>query len=78
MRVLVQDLVTSAYFQGPGCWTADAERALAFADSHAAAQFCLENEITQAQVVLKFPDDQYDVQLPLHEAVMPQPHESAA
>ena len=68
MKVLVQDLVTAAYFQSPGCWTPEPDEAFIFSDSQAAAQFCFANEIAHVQVVLKFEDDQYDVLLPVTEA----------
>ena len=65
MKVLVQDLTTAAYFQSPGSWTTELDEAFVFPDSQAAAHFCVDNEIAHVQVVLKFDDDQYDVQLPV-------------
>jgi hypothetical protein len=70
MKVLVQDVINSAYFQSPACWTPNAEEAFVFEDSQAAVQFCLENEIPHAQVVLKFRDGRYDVLLPVREAAI--------
>ena len=75
MKVLVQDLITAAYFQSPGSWTEEADEAFVFPDSQAAAQFCLDNEIAHVQVVLKFEDDQYDVMLPVAEGEFQQPKE---
>ena len=73
MKVLVQDLITAAYFQSPGSWTTELDEAFVFADSQAAAHFCLDNEIAHVQVVLKFDDDQYDVQLPVTPSELQQP-----
>ena len=76
MKVLVQDLTTAAYFQSPGSWTTVPEEAFVFPDGQAAAHFCVDNEIAHVQVVLKFEDDQYDVQLPVTDVECQQPHES--
>ena len=73
MKVLVQDLTTAAYFQSPGSWTTEPEEAFVFPDSQAAGHFCLDNEIAHVQVVLKFEDDQYDVQLPVTLSEFQQP-----
>ena len=74
MKVLVQDSVTLSYYQAPGSWTSDPESAMTFHDSHEAVQFCLEHDWREAQVVLKFEDNQYDVQLPV---VHPEARESS-
>jgi hypothetical protein len=78
MKVLVQDLVTSAYYHSPACWTLEPEEACVFEDSHAAVQFCLSNEIPHAQVVLKFEDGRYDVALPVGECEHETAHSAGA
>ena len=65
MKVLVQNPLTLAYWQQPQNWTRNPEQASAFGDSKSAIQFCREHDLTDMQIVLKFADDRYDVQLPV-------------
>ena len=46
-------------------WTRNPEQASAFLDSQSAIAFCRQHGLAEMQVVLKFPDDRYDVQLPV-------------
>ena len=70
MKVLVQNPITSQFYQDPEHWTSEHKKALVFEDSYSAMQFCLEHELSDMQVVLKFPDEQYDLSMPVNEAAL--------
>lgn len=65
MRVLVQNPLTLSYYLAPGMWTRDPEDACAFSNSQEAINFCVEQRLFNLQIVLKFPDDRYDIELPI-------------
>jgi hypothetical protein len=65
MKVLVQNPLTLSYLQKPEGWTRNPEQATAFPDTRSAVQFCREHDLADMQVVLKFPDERFDVQLPV-------------
>jgi len=65
MKVLVQNPLTLSYMQKPEGWTGNPEQASAFPDTRSAIQFCREHDLADMQVVLKFPDERFDVQLPV-------------
>jgi hypothetical protein len=65
MRVLVQNPLTLSYYLAPGKWTRDCSLAHAFSTSQEAINFCVEQGLHNLQIVLKFPDDRYDIELPI-------------
>ena len=65
MKVLVQNPLTLSYFANVGRWTSDPEKAHIFKDSRSAIQFCLNHDLGEMQVVLKGPEERYDVQFPV-------------
>lgn len=65
MKVLVQNPLTLSYFANVGKWTSDPEKAFVFKDSRSAIQFCLNHDLSDMQVVLKGPEDRFDVQVPV-------------
>lgn len=65
MRVLVQNPLTLSYYLAPGLWTRDPDEARAFSTSQEAINFCVEQGLFNLQIVLKFPDDRYDIELPI-------------
>jgi hypothetical protein len=65
VKVLIQNPVTLEYFHSPLSWSSAADDAMAFEDSHSAVQFCLEHGLAAMNVVLKFDDGQYDLQVPV-------------
>ena len=65
MKVLVQNPLTLSYFANVGRWTSDPEKAFVFKDSRSAIQFCLNHDLSDMQVVLKGPEDRFDVQVPV-------------
>ena len=74
MKVLVQNPITMEFLESDDHWTEEAAEAFAFADSHEAVHYCLLHGLGKMQVVLKFEDGRYDVQLPVGESEhMPEP-----
>ncbi len=65
MKVIIQHPFTLSYLQNPGKWTKLPDAALTFENSRAAINFCLANDLSDMQVVLKFPEDRFDIQLPI-------------
>ena len=65
MRILVQNPLTLSYYIELGKWTRDPDLASAFSNSQEAVRHCMENGLHNLQIVFKFPDDRYDIQLPI-------------
>src|SRR3954469_11950418 len=63
MRILVQNPLTLSYYMQPGKWTHDPALACAFSTSQEAVRHCMENGLHNLQIVFKFPDDRYDIEL---------------
>jgi len=64
MKVLIQNPLTLSYLETKDKWTADADAAWNFKESRTAVQFCAEHDMLDYEVVLKFPDERYDVHMP--------------
>jgi hypothetical protein len=64
MKALLQQLGTGLYFKGPDSWTPDPLEAYDFKSSVNARTYCLDRGIPNAQIVLKFEVDKYDIILP--------------
>ena len=64
MKVLIQNPLTLSYFRAERKWTADPGEAWDFKDSRNAVRFCAEHNMLDHEVVLKFPDERYDVHMP--------------
>jgi hypothetical protein len=65
MRILVQNPLTLSYYTQSGKWTRDPELAFAFSNSQEAVNHCMSNGLHNLQIVFKFPDDRYDIELPI-------------
>ncbi|HUR47644.1 MAG TPA: hypothetical protein VMZ27_17300 [Candidatus Saccharimonadales bacterium] len=65
MRILVQNPLTLSYYTQSGKWTQDPSLAQAFPTSQEAVRHCMANGLQNLQVVFKFPDDRYDIELPI-------------
>ena len=65
MKILVQNPLTLSYLQDNQHWTNNPDQASAFTNSQSAITFCREHDLAEMQIVLKFPDDRYDVQMPV-------------
>jgi len=63
MRILIQDPESEAYFGGPD-WTADESRAAEFGTVTQAEEFCRQQNLPLALVVVKFKDANNDVRYP--------------
>lgn len=61
MRILLQDRTTRMFFREPGSWVADAESAQCYGSSVAALRCALQQRFHDAQIVLKFPAESYDI-----------------
>jgi len=64
MKVLVQNPLTLSYFQNDDKWTNDPDTALDFKESRNAARYCSDHGLLDMEIVLKFPQERYDVHLP--------------
>jgi hypothetical protein len=64
MKVLIQNPLTLSYFRAERKWTADPGEAWDFKDSRNAVRFCAEHNMLDHEIVLKFPDERYDVHMP--------------
>lgn len=76
MKVLIQNPTTLSYFRAEQKWTADPGEAWDFKDSRNAVRFCAEHDMLGHEIVLKFPDERYDVHMPAR-AAAPQRMERA-
>ena len=65
MKVLIQNPLTLSFLQAPSRWTSDIDSALTFESSQSAFRFCVENDLYDVQVALKFPDQRHDVEIPV-------------
>ncbi len=63
MRVLVQDTKTHLYLGQAASWTSDFNSAVNFQRTIKALDFLAMSQIKDAQIVMKFEDDQYDILL---------------
>ena len=63
MRILIQDPLTSAYYDGAN-WEKAIEDAMDFESTSEAERFCLEKNLPGALIVVKFNDPTGDIQFP--------------
>ena len=63
MKVFIQHAVTGLYFKDRKVWVKEQGEALSFNGSLAAIDFCLENQIKEVLIRLRFGDPQYDIEL---------------
>lgn len=54
MRVVIQQIVTNLYLKERNCWTPELSEAINFGFLEKAASFALEQQITDAQLVIAF------------------------
>jgi hypothetical protein len=65
MRILLQQKDTGLYFKDIDLWESDPSDAMDFLSSTSAIDFCVANKISNAQLVLKFDEQRYDIVLPV-------------
>ena len=64
MKVLIQNPLTLSYYENDHKWTANPEGAMDFKNTRNAASYCSEHDLLDMEIVLKFPQDRYDVHVP--------------
>jgi hypothetical protein len=77
MKVLIQNPLTLSYIETERKWTHDADAALDFKDSRSAVRYCSEHDLLDMEIVLKFPQDRYDVHMPAWAAAPTPAHQYA-
>jgi hypothetical protein len=61
MRILLQQKETGLYFRDINAWTPKSQEAMDFVSSTAAIDFCVQNNLNDLQLVLKFEEEKYDI-----------------
>jgi hypothetical protein len=64
LKILLQDRDSRLYLQALQQWTSKREEALDFQNSARASGFVLQERIPNIDIILSFPDSQYDVRIP--------------
>jgi hypothetical protein len=77
MKVLIQNPLTLSYLESEHGWTHDPESAFDFKDSRSAVRYCSEHDLLDMEIVLKFPQDRYDVHMPAWAAAPAAPQRHA-
>ena len=65
MRILIQNCKTKDYLTEDQFWTSDQTGAAVFGSTTLAMKHSKAHHLTDVQIVLKFPEDRYDVRIPL-------------
>jgi hypothetical protein len=61
MKVVIQNRTTGDYVGTSGKWTSDPDRSFDFEKTMLAFQYCRDSNLTEADVIFKFEDPQYDI-----------------
>ncbi len=64
MKVLLRNIVTGQYYQGPSRWTSDMESALDLKQTSKAVQLVFDSRLENVEVVLCYDDPRYNIVLP--------------
>jgi hypothetical protein len=64
MKVLLRNIVTGQYYQGPSHWTPDPEAALDLKQTSKAVQLVFDSHLESVEVVLCYDDPRYNIVLP--------------
>lgn len=67
MRVLIQNCDSMLFYTGNGRWSDCSLNAKDFRGSITALDYIRSNQLSRAQIVLKFEQDEFDVVLPFEE-----------
>ena len=65
MRILLQQKQTGLYFNDIDSWVRNPSEAMDFVSSTSAIEFCVTNNLTDVQLVLKFVEQKYDIVMPM-------------
>ncbi len=63
MKILLQHVDTKMFLGDGLHWVREKDQAKDFKNSAEAIQFCVQNQIENAEIILAFQDSQYDVRL---------------
>jgi len=65
LRILLQQKESGFYFSQTGVWSPGSAEAMDFLSSSAALDFCIARDLSDVQLVLKFPEQRYEIVIPL-------------
>lgn len=65
MRILIQNCKNKEFLTPGQFWTSDQTAAAVFGSTTLAMKHANAHHLTDVQIVLKFPEDRYDVRIPL-------------
>jgi hypothetical protein len=65
MRILLQQIQTGCFFSQSGVWSPGSAEATDFLSSSVAIEYCIANGLSDVQLVLKFPEQRYEIVIPL-------------
>jgi hypothetical protein len=68
MKVLLRNIVTGQYYQGPARWTPDPQAAEDLKQASRAVQFIFDSHLEDVEVVLSYDDPRYNIVLPFTRA----------
>ncbi len=71
MRILLQQKKTGLFFGDVGEWVQSSSKAMDFASSSKAEQFCKTNKLADVQLVFKFEDQPYEIVCQMNSAEAP-------
>jgi hypothetical protein len=65
MRILLQQIESGFYYSETGDWSPVSTEARDFLNSTAAIDFCLVQQLSGIQLVLKFPEEKHEIVIPV-------------
>ena len=71
MKIFLQHKRTMLYLTGGGNWSKTTTEAVDFANYELAIDFAMKKQLSGLQVVLKFPDQPYNICLPFQKVLPP-------
>lgn len=66
-RIIIQHRVNRLFLKALGSWTQHEGEAYSFSTTTTALLFCLRHQLHLTQIVMKFGEDRYDIQLPVQD-----------
>jgi hypothetical protein len=63
--IVIQDCKTHLYLTSYGVWSDQLANAKPFRTGDLAISFCIDQEISMAQIVLKFDKEEHDIRFPV-------------
>jgi hypothetical protein len=65
MRIVVQNLETGQYLQGPDKWTSERKKAMEFDSAERAARLAVQLKLLNAVVLYEFDDEAENIRVPV-------------